>query len=84
MDTPVHSIDTSTSDEVFFPPLGSDGTNVTFRINFQFISGQEYYLLMDSGKFTKQNIKLFFLKNSYVVHCLISQSIYIISQIGLY
>ena len=49
MDTPVHSIDTSTSDEVFFHPLGSDGTNVTFIITFLFVSGQEYYLLMDSG-----------------------------------
>ena len=73
MDTPVYSFDTSTSNEVFFPPLGSNGTVVTIRMNFQFVSGQEYYILMDSGKYIDQDVKLS--RNSNEDFYLIYQSI---------
>ena len=62
-----------------FPPPGSDDTNVTFEINFQFVPGQEYYLLMDLGK----HIFLFFI-NFNKDHGFICKFFLILSQVTMY
>ena len=35
--------------EVVFPSPGSNGSDVTFEISYQFEAQREYYLLMDAG-----------------------------------
>ena len=46
----VHTIDVTTSD-VTFPEPETDGTALTFVVNYQFTPGQEYYILVDGGMF---------------------------------
>ena len=48
VDDLVWSIDVL-SNAVVFPPLGSNGTSVTFMVDYNFEFQKKYYVLIDPG-----------------------------------
>ena len=62
----MHSIDTSNISDVIFPLFSTEGAVVSFNITFPFVYGQEYYILMDSGKSV---VSCSFFRNSNEEYC---------------
>ena len=48
VDNPVRLIDVL-SNAVVFPPLGSNGTSVTFMVDYNFEAEKSYYVLVEPG-----------------------------------
>ena len=42
-------VDKISSDDAVFPPLGSNGTSVTFMVDIEFEMQQKYYVLVEQG-----------------------------------